>query len=110
MFKPFLQKDTLGVRKWNLIQNTHWRDGLWGAVLRPLSGLPFGLLAIWLIPMPDALKPLVILFAVLPPAILNAPLAARYRQEPEKVASMVMVGNLLTVLYMPLLFYVLLKY
>ena len=99
---------TLGVKlaeaNWS-----HWRDGLWGAVLRPLSGLPFGLLAIWLIPMPDNLKPLVILFSVLPPAVLNAPLAARYGQEPEKVASMVMVGNLLTVLYIPVVFYVLLN-
>lgn len=88
---------------------SHWRDGLWGAMLRPLSGLPFGLLAVWWIPMADAVKPLVILFSVLPPAILNAPMAARHGQEPEKVSSMVLVGNLLTVLYLPLLFYVLLR-
>ncbi|HHJ35154.1 MAG TPA: AEC family transporter [Gammaproteobacteria bacterium] len=87
----------------------HWRDGIWGAVLRPLSGLPFGLLAIWMIPMPETLKPLVILFAVLPPAVLNAPLAERYKQEPEKVASMVMVGNMLTIVYMPVVFYFLLR-
>ncbi|WP_041066046.1 AEC family transporter [Thiolapillus brandeum] len=87
---------------------SHWRDGLVGAVLRPLGGLPFGLLAVWLIPMSDALKPLVVLFSVLPPAVLNAPLAARYGQEPEKVASMVMVGNLLTVLYMPVVLFFLL--
>ena len=87
---------------------SHWRDGLTGAGLRPLSGLPFGLAALWLIPMDDRLKPLVILFSVLPPAVLNAPLAARYNQEPEKVAAMVMVGNLITVLYMPIVFYFLL--
>jgi predicted permease len=88
---------------------THWKEGLLGAVLRPLSGLPFAFLAIYLIPMAEHLKPLVILFSVLPPAILNAPLAERYNQEPEKVASMVMVGNLLTVLYLPVVFYFLLK-
>ncbi len=87
----------------------HWKEGLLGAVLRPLSGLPFAFLAIYLIPIEDNLKPLVILFSVLPPAILNAPLAERYNQEPEKVASMVMVGNLLTVLYLPVVFYYLLK-
>jgi len=53
----------------------HWRDGMVGAVLRPLSGLPFGLLAIWLIPMDLLLQQLVILFSVLPPAVLNAVLA-----------------------------------
>ncbi len=84
---------------------SHWRDGLAGALLRPLTGIPFGFLAIWLIPMEDRLKPLVLLFAVLPPAVLNALLATRYRQEPEKVAAMVMVGNLITVAYMPLVFY-----
>ena len=88
---------------------THWKQGLLGAILRPLSGLPFGFLAIYFIPMADHLKPLVILFSVLPPAILNAPLAERYNQEPEKVASMVMVGNLLTVLYLPVVFYFLLN-
>ncbi len=94
----------LAVANWG-----HWRDGMWGAVLRPLSGLPFGLLAIWLIPMPESLKPLVILFSVLPPAVLNAPLAERYKQEPEKVASIVMVGNLLTIVYMPVVFYFLFR-
>jgi len=88
---------------------THWKDGLLGAALRPLSGLPFGLLAIYFIPMSDSLKPLILLFSVLPPAVLNAPLAERYQQEPEKVAAMVMVGNLLTVLYMPIVFYVLFR-
>jgi len=88
---------------------THWKEGLLGAVLRPLSGLPFGLLAIYFIPMSDSLKPLILLFSVLPPAVLNAPLAERYQQEPEKVAAMVMVGNLLTVLYMPIVFYILFR-
>ncbi len=36
-------------------------------------------------------------------------MAARHGQEPEKVGAMVLVGNLLTVLYLPLLFYVLLR-
>jgi predicted permease len=100
---------TLGV-KLSEADWSHWQDGLWGAVLRPLSGLPFGLLAIWIIPMPPMLKPLVILFSVLPPAVLNAPLAERYQQEPEKVASMVMVGNLLTIFYLPVVFYFLFRY
>ena len=88
---------------------THWKEGLLGAVLRPLSGLPFAFLAIYCIPMAENLQSLIILFSVLPPAILNAALAERYNQEPEKVASMVMVGNLLTVFYLPIVFYFLLK-
>jgi len=42
-------------------------------------------------------------------AVLNVPLAERYKQEPEKVASMVMVGNLLTIVYMPVVFYFLFR-
>jgi hypothetical protein len=43
-----------------------------------------------------------LLFAALPPAVLQFMLADRYRQEPEKVASMIMLGNVLALLFVPL--------
>ena len=42
------------------------------------------------------------MFGALPPAVLNYMLAERYGQEPDKVASMVLIGNLATVVFMPL--------
>jgi predicted permease len=42
-----------------------------------------------------------LLFAALPPAVLNYMFAERYRQEPDKVASMVLIGNLAAVFVLP---------
>jgi predicted permease len=52
-----------------------------------------------------------VLFGALPPAVLNFMLAEKYRQEPSKVASIVIVGNLFAVVAIPLaLAYVLPRY
>jgi predicted permease len=45
---------------------------------------------------------LLFLFAALPPAVLNFMVAEQYRQEPGKVASIVLVGNLLSVIFVPI--------
>ncbi len=42
------------------------------------------------------------LFGALPPAILNFMFAERYNQEPDKVASIVIIGNALTLVTLPL--------
>jgi predicted permease len=42
------------------------------------------------------------LFGALPPAILNFMFAERYNQEPDKVASIVIVGNALALVTLPL--------
>src|SRR5258708_23718257 len=42
------------------------------------------------------------LFASLPPAALNYLLAERYSQEPERVASLVLIGNAFAILFVPL--------
>ena len=45
---------------------------------------------------------MLLIFGALPPAVLNYVFAERYRQEPEKVASIVMVGNVAALLFVPL--------
>ena len=40
---------------------------------------------------------LLILFGCLPPAVLNFMVAEQYRQEPGKVASIVLIGNVMSV-------------
>jgi hypothetical protein len=45
---------------------------------------------------------LLILFGCLPPAVLNFMVAEQYKQEPGKVASIVLIGNVLSVLFVPL--------
>src|SRR5207245_11730327 len=43
-----------------------------------------------------------LLFASLPPAALNYLLAERYDQEPERVASLVLIGNAFAIVFVPL--------
>jgi malate permease and related proteins len=98
----------LGVRMLGL-NLRDWRTGLLGAVLCPLVGL---LAAVAILPLLD-LAPgqprQLLLFAVLPPAVLNYMLAERYHQEPERVASIVLLGNAATLLTIPLALYFLLR-
>ncbi len=76
--------------------------GLFGAVLRPLSGLVVGWVLVQLVPLPPREQALLLVFCMLPPAVLNYIFAERYRQEPDKVASMVLIGNAAAVVFLPI--------
>jgi predicted permease len=52
--------------------------------------------------LPVQQRALLLVFGALPPAVLNYMFAERYKQEPERVASMVMIGNLLAIVVLPL--------
>ena len=43
-----------------------------------------------------------LVFGALPPAVLNFMFAERYQQEPDKVASMVLIGNVAAVAFLPI--------
>jgi len=83
------------------IDLTNWRISLVGSILCPLSGLLIVLPFTLLIPLPGDQAPLLILFSILPPAVLNFMVAERYGQEPQRVASIVLLGNLASVLIIP---------
>lgn len=78
------------------------RLGVIGAVARPAIGLALSFVLVWLIPLPERERALLIVFGALPPAVLNYMFAERYNQEPDKVASMVLIGNLAAVVFLPL--------
>ena len=59
-------------------------------------------LILQLITLPRTEQALLLVFGALPPAVLNFMFAERYHQEPEKVASMVLIGNLASVLFLSL--------
>ena len=60
------------------------------------------------IELPEIQRAQLMVFAALPPAVLNFMLAERYGIDPRKVAAIVLLGNLASVLVLPLvLFYVL---
>jgi predicted permease len=92
---------SLGVRLSD-IDLTHWRIGLLGAVLRPLSGgLMFLIIRPWFTLTPLQTSGLLI-FAMLPPAVVNYIIAEQYQQEPQKVAAIVMLGNVASFISLPI--------
>ncbi|HYW57987.1 MAG TPA: AEC family transporter [Polaromonas sp.] len=76
--------------------------GMLGALARPILGLMIGLPLAWAMGMEGVVKGQVLLFAALPPAVMQYMLAERYNQEPEKVAAMILLGNVLSVIFVPL--------
>lgn len=76
--------------------------GLLGALARPLLGLAVALPLAWLLGLEGAPRGQLLLFAALPPAVMQFLLAERYHQEPEKVAAMILLGNALALVFIPL--------
>jgi hypothetical protein len=91
---------SLGVRMLD-VKREDFSNSLLGAAVCPLTGLLIaGVAAIWL-PMTKTQIGLVYLFGSLPPAVLNFLVADYYKQEPEKVASIVLVGNIASIVFIP---------
>jgi malate permease and related proteins len=91
----------LGVRL-TVLKREDVPRGLLGAFARPLIGLALALPLAWALQLEGAARAQLILFSALPPAVMQFLLAERYRQEPERVAAMILLGNALAVLFVPL--------
>ncbi len=92
---------SLGVRL-NSIEFKDWHIGLVGAILCPLSGLAVFLCVLPFFNLPEIQYKQLLLFSVMPPAVLNFMVSEKYAQEPKKVASIVMMGNLASLAVIPL--------
>jgi predicted permease len=92
---------SLGVR----LTDSAFKDlrlGLIGAAACPLIGMALAWLATVVLDLSAPQAGMLLVFGALPPAVLNFVFAEKYRQEPEKVASIVMVGNLGALIFVPL--------
>ena len=91
---------SLGVRMLD-VKREDFSNSLLGAAICPLTGLFIAGLLVGLLPMTKEQMGLVFLFGSLPPAVLNFLVADYYKQEPEKVASIVLVGNIASIVFIP---------
>jgi predicted permease len=82
-----------------------WSIGIVGAVLCPISGLVIAWPLAHLLPLSPPLRGVLLLYAALPPAVMNYIFADRYQQEPGLVSAIVMVGNIASVFFVPLSLY-----
>ena len=78
------------------------RVGFQSSVLILLARLLAALPILWLIPLQGLERGALILFACLPPAVFNFMLADKFQVEPNKVASTVIVGHVLSLAFLPL--------
>ena len=92
---------SLGVRLAD-VRWSDWRLGVIGGIVCPVTGLAMAWVLAPLLGLDDMHRGLLILFGCLPPAVLNFMVAEQFRQEPEKVASIVLIGNLMSLLFVPL--------
>lgn len=74
------------------------------------AGAICGPLIIWLLPLTAEWSRLVLLSAMLPPAVLNFLLCEHYKASPHAVASIVLLGNIISVVTIPLVIWISLTY
>jgi predicted permease len=79
-----------------------WRIGVIGGIVCPVTGIAMAWILAPLLGLDTIHRSLLVLFGCLPPAVLNFMVAEQFRQEPEKVASIVLIGNLLSLVFVPL--------
>ena len=92
---------SLGVRLADVSWSS-WRLGVIGGLVCPLTGIAMAALLSPVLGLDRTQQGLLLLFGCLPPAVLNFMVAEQYRQEPGKVASIVLIGNAMAVLFVPL--------
>jgi predicted permease len=92
---------SLGVRM-STVSWGGWHLGLIGALVCPLTGIAMAALLGPVLALDSTQQGLLILFGCLPPAVLNFMVAEQYDQEPVKVASIVLVGHLASLVFVPL--------
>ncbi len=91
----------LGVRMTGFTLND-WQLAVGSALLRPLIGMALAWGIIHLLGLEGRDAAMLLVFGALPPAVLNFLFAERYQQEPQRVASIVLIGNLAALIFLPL--------
>lgn len=92
---------TLGARLTE-VDFSDWKIGMLGAILCPLSGLAMAILAQQYLALPPQQYAILLVYGAMPPAVLNYILADKYQQQPAKVAAIVLIGNLFSLVSLSL--------
>lgn len=82
-----------------------WRIGVAGAIVCPLTGILIAFALGTIFQLDEMQYAILLLFGALPPGVLNFMLAERFDQQPELVASIVMIGNVASILVIPGMLY-----
>ncbi len=92
---------SLGVRLSSAKLNA-WGIGVVGAIVAPLTGMLIAWVYGAALGLARAEQDILFVFGALPPAVMGFIFAERYNQEPDKVASIVIIGNAAALFFIPL--------
>lgn len=81
---------------------SEWKTGMLAALLAPVCGAVIVLALLPFIELTRLEQGALFLFGTLPPAVLNYIFSEHYKQEPSKVAAMVIFGNAFCIISIPL--------
>lgn len=81
---------------------SEWKTGMLVALLGPVCGIAIVLALLPFIELTRLEQGALFLFGALPPAVMNYIFAEHYKQEPSKVAAMVLFGNAFCIISIPL--------
>lgn len=100
---------SLGVRLLE-VNFRDWKLGVFGAIAGPAAGIACVLLVKPLLTLDSLQYAQLLIFAALPPAVMNVLVAEQYQQEPQRVASIVLLGNLASLLVIPVVLWAVLPH
>jgi len=98
---------TLGYRLRDF-QTLRWGHALGGALARIFGGFGAAYLAVNLIGAEGVNRQVLLLYGCLPAAVINFVLTEKYRQDPELAASIVVLSTLMSLVTIPILFWMIL--
>lgn len=84
---------------------TNWSIGIVGSLLCPISGLLIAWPLIKILTLTPPMQGLLLLYAALPPAVMNYIFAERYGQDPGLVSAIVVGGNIASLVFVPFALY-----
>jgi predicted permease len=87
------------------VESVQWGHALGGALLRLVGGFVAAVLSVTLIGAEGVNRQVLLLYGCLPSAVVNFVLTEKYRQDPARAASIVVLSTLISVLTIPLLFW-----
>lgn len=80
----------------------YWKLGVLIGIATPIIGVTLAFVIAAAIPLQQTQFAALILFGALPPAVMNFLFAKKYQQEPTKVSAIVLIGNVLGIISLPL--------
>lgn len=98
---------SLGYRLYD-VESIRWGHALGGAMVRIFGGSAAAFAAVNLIGAQGVNRQVLLLYGCLPAAVINFILTEKYRQDPELAASIVVLSTFISVLTIPMMFWLIL--